>query len=86
MGRIKEFLEIQRNRMTEKSYKSALVEFLDFIYGKVREEEMEEYERLAERYFSEGRDYFKDLLNFAVYLSEKSPKTTYMYLVVMQHC
>ena len=90
MGRIKEFLEIQRSRKTKKCYRSALVEFLDFIYGKtrkgkrVRKEEIEKYERLAERYFSESRDYFKDLLNFAIYLSEKAPRTSYMYIMIVK--
>jgi integrase len=77
--RIAKFLGIYPNKHTVLVYQAGIFDFLDFIYGKVRKGprvakgEKEEYERLAERYFSEERDYFEDLLMFTASLHGAAP-------------
>lgn len=64
---------------TRKVYRAGILDFLDCLYGKIRKgrratkEEMEEYERLADRYFEEQRDHFDDLLKFIGYMNGKPP-------------
>jgi len=77
--RIKKFLALYPNKSTTGVYRSAIYNFFDCIYSKVRagkqvtDEEREQYEALAEKYFTEGRDYFEDLLTFTATLHNKPP-------------
>jgi len=76
MGRIEEFLKMYQAEATRRTYRTAIFDFLDHIYGRMREgkrvkkEEIKRYEEAAERYFSEGRDYFKDFLSFVSSIDE----------------
>jgi len=83
MGRIQEFLDLYGNKQSARTYRAAILSFLDFVYGKQRKglratkEEFQRYEELAEQYFTEGRDYFQDLMGFTVHLHEsKTPPLT----------
>jgi len=89
MGKIAEFLELYSKKTTKSSYRTGVLHFLDFVYGKQRkgsrvrsERELEKYEKLAERYLKEvknERDVFNDLLRFAASLSDKPPLTARTY-------
>ncbi|MHA1361720.1 MAG: tyrosine-type recombinase/integrase [Candidatus Freyarchaeota archaeon] len=77
-----EWLDSRSNKNTRKVYRAAMLEFLDFIYGRVRKgvkatkKEFETYEKLAERYIEEckkGRKYLQDLLRFAGHLKSRPP-------------
>lgn len=82
MGKIKEFLDLYINKNSKSVYRSGILTFFDFVYGKVRKgkkatkEEFKRYEELAERYFSEDRDHFDDLLRFSVYLHKNETHHT----------
>jgi integrase len=77
--RIEKFLGIYPKKNTVGVYKAGIYDFFDCLYGKVRKgskvtkEETAAYENLAEKYFTEGRDYFEDLLKFAAYMTGKPP-------------
>ena len=77
--RIKKFLELYPNENTIRVYRAGIYDFLDCTYGKVRrgkqanKEEKGTYEKFAERYFTEQRDYFEDLLKFMAYMHGKPP-------------
>ena len=77
--RIEKFLSLYPKENTKGVYRAGIYDFLDCIYGKVRKgkrvtkKEAEEYERLAERYFSEERDRFEDLLKFVAYMNGHPP-------------
>jgi integrase len=76
---VKKFLDMYPNKSTAGVYRAGIYDFFDCIYGKVRAGrqvmagEREQYEELAERYFSEGRDYFEDILTFAAAMHNKPP-------------
>jgi integrase len=76
MGRIEEFLKMYSAEATRRTYRTAIFDFLDHVYGRirkgkrVRKEEMEKYEEAAENYFSEPRDFFKDFLSFVSSVDE----------------
>ena len=88
MGKIMKFLAKLRTKNAEITYKSAIKKYLRFIYGGELESrlkddnEMEIYEKFAERYFAENRKYGEDLVNFAVFLTKQNvaPKTANTYL------
>lgn len=90
MTKIESFLELYAKENTKGVYRAGLLEFFDFLYGKqrkgkkVRKEEMLSYEKLAERYLNEGRDYFSDLLRFASSLSKKPPITAKSYITAVK--
>ncbi|RLI79650.1 hypothetical protein DRP05_03100 [Archaeoglobales archaeon] len=77
--KIQKFLDLYPKQNTKNVYRSGILDFFDCTYGKIRKgkrvtkEEMEEYERLAERYFEEDRDYFEDLLKFVGYMNGQAP-------------
>jgi integrase len=77
--KIQKFFDLYPNAGTVKVYRAGIYLFFDSVYGEVRKgkrvtaEEKEEYEKLAERYFSEQRDYFEDLLKFITDLHDKPP-------------
>ena len=89
MGRIQEFLELYSSKNTKTVYRAGIIKFLELIYNKKRknakvtDEEMKEFERLADQYFSESRNYGEDLIRFASFLSKENipPKTASAYIV-----
>jgi integrase len=91
-GRITQSIELQGNPSTRSSYRSAVRRYLDHIYGPQRKgcivtrEEASEYERLAEKYFSEDRNYTEDLQKFAASLNESRapPKSAQFCLSVIK--
>jgi len=92
MGRISDFLEIYSSISTKKAYQSGILKFLEFIYNRKRknkcvtDEEMEQFEELAEEYLNSQRDFERDLLNFTSFLSKKGtpPKTANLYIVAVK--
>jgi integrase len=78
-NRLQRFLELYPKKSTRGVYRAGIYNFIDCLYGEVRKgkaatkEEIDEYERLAERYFTEERDYFDDLLKFAAYMNDTPP-------------
>ena len=77
--KIRQFLDLHPKRNTKGVYRAGIFDFLDFIYGRVRKgkratkKEMEEYERLADKYFEEERDHFDDLLKFIAHMNGGPP-------------
>jgi integrase len=77
--RIENFISLYPKRNTQKVYRAGIYVLLDCVYGKVRKgasitkEERETYERLADQYFSEERDYHEDLLRLAAYMNGRPP-------------
>jgi len=69
MGRL-DYLNQYSARTTVKNYKIALKDFFQVIYGK-----REPLEPLAEKYFSEERNYEEDIQRFFVFLKNRPPKT-----------
>ena len=79
------WLSTFQNKKTQTLYWSGVRQFLLSIYGGEAKKPFEEYEQLAVKYVSEckaGRDYFKDMLDFAVYLSKdnRPPAVTKVYM------
>jgi len=77
--KIRQFLDLHPKRNTKGVYRAGIFDFFDFIYGRVRKgkkatkKEMEEYERLADKYFEEERDHFDDLLKFIAHMNGGPP-------------
>ena len=86
MGKIGEYLSTYVNKGTRTLIYSSIKHFLISIYGGDKKRSDEEWETLAEQYFSEcrarKRDWFKDLLNYVTYLAEKErpPASIYGYV------
>lgn len=78
------WLATYAQKNTRNIYQSSARHFLICIYGGKLGRPDTEYEELAEKFISEcqsGRNYFKDLQDFGVYISKRPPKTiqTYIY-------
>ena len=77
--KIKRFLAVYPNKSTAGVYRAGIYDFFDCVCGKVRkgkqvtDEEREVYEKLAEGYFTEERDYFEDMLTFTASMHGKPP-------------
>lgn len=77
--RIEKFLSLYPKSSTKGVYRAGIYDFLDLVYGRVRKakrttkEEMRKYEELADRYFSEQRNYFDDLLRFVAHMNGNAP-------------
>lgn len=86
MKSIQNFLDLYPKRNSRLVYSAGINCFFEFIYGfkkegkKVTESERKQFEKLAEQYFSEGRDIPDDLLRFSAYLHTKPPKTAKSYM------
>ena len=81
--RIEKFLSLYSKETTRRVYRAGIYDFLDHIYGRVRQNkrvtpaEKEKYEKLADRYFMEleegKRDAFEDLLSFVASMNGAPP-------------
>ncbi|RLI80797.1 hypothetical protein DRP04_07550 [Archaeoglobales archaeon] len=71
---VSEFLELYGKENTKAVYRAGLKRFFKGIYG-----EDEDVDKLAERYLSDGRNHFQDLLKFAASLSDRPPITARSY-------
>jgi integrase len=85
MGRIETWVSQYPNSHTRKAYASSVYTFLAQVYNfekekKVTQKGVLKYEDLADRYFSENRDYTQDLLQFAASFEGKPPKTAKSYI------
>jgi len=85
---ISSWLETYAEKATFFAYRSAVRNFLAYIYNVEQDGSDEEWERLASRYIDEcrgeKRDPFKDLLGFAAALHERPPKTARLYTGVVR--
>ena len=83
-----EFLELYSSKNSKNVYRAGIIKFLEFVYnrkkkkGKIVNEEMKEFEELAEQYFDENRNYGEDLVKFASFLAKQNvpPKTSSAYV------
>ncbi|MGB8308935.1 MAG: site-specific integrase [Methanoregula sp.] len=79
MGKIAEYQENYNNSSTAGGYASAIYSFLDFIYGKQREnnhvtmDEKTKYEKLVDKYLKEKRSYAEDMGGFVTSLQSRPP-------------
>jgi len=68
---INEFLDLYGNPGSRSAYRSGIFSYLEFIYNfkrkgkKASMEEIEQFEKFAKQYFTEGRNYANDLQRFA---------------------
>lgn len=82
---IKEFSELYGNSSSKVAYRAGVIYFLEFIYDFKRQarktsiEEMEQFEKFAKQYFTEGRNYANDLQRFASN-HNIPPKTIKLYV------
>lgn len=87
MSRIAPFLEQYSKSSTRSGYRVGVSAFLSFIYqftckGKrVSDEEKEQFEILADRYFIEGRNHEADLIGFSNYCEKHFAPTTSTYYI-----
>jgi integrase len=76
MGRISNFLSQYHSESTRGTYATGVYKFLSNVYQvKIRRGDLESYEALADRYFTDPRDYSEDLITYAGTF-EKSPANT----------
>lgn len=84
---LSEFLELYRNDNTRWGYQSALHTFVEFIYkieregNRITNQEKAHFSELLNQYFAESRDYYDDILKFAVSLNDNPPKTAKAYII-----
>lgn len=89
-NRISEFAGLQGNPNTRCSYQSAVRRYLDFIYGPVRkgrvatQQEVRQYEDLAEKYVTGQHNHAVDVQRFAASLNAAKcpPKSAQFWLAV----
>lgn len=75
MGRIQSFLSHYETEKTKRGYLGHLDKFLRFVYSDSRDTETK-----ADSYFTEGRNYLKDVEGFLVSTSKEAPMTRRMRL------
>jgi len=87
MARMEQFLKQYSKASTKSSYRSGVLAFLSFLYGfhrqgkRISDEEKQQMETLADRYFIEGRDYEQDLIQFSNHCDNKLAPTTASYYI-----
>jgi len=92
MGRIAEFLNQYPSRGTRHSYSTGVNAFLSYVYNykrtggqRISPEDRIRYEKFAEMYLSDGRDYEKDLIAFSNYCSDHyAPTSGRLYLAIVK--
>jgi len=80
LGRVEDFLKMYSSANTVRAYRWALVEFFKTVYG----EDESRVEELAERYFSEKRDYEVDIQNFLVAIRGRPPKSVKLMIAAVR--
>jgi integrase len=75
LGRIQSFLSHYETEKTKRGYLGHLDKFLRFVYSDSRDTETK-----ADSYFTEGRNYLKDVEGFLVSTSKEAPMTRRMRL------
>jgi len=88
MSRISNFLESYASISTRNTYRTGIKKFLQFVFN-LSDKEFEgdvDLEKLADEYFNSERDFEKDLVSFAVYLSKNNvpPKSAEVYLAAVK--
>ena len=78
MGKL-DYLRQYSSNETIKTYRSALKNFFEMVYG-----EREPLEELAERYFNETRDYNVDVQNFLASIKDLAPKSVRVKLTAIK--
>jgi len=78
--KIEQFLNLYPKKNTKSVYRAGIFDFCDCISGervrkgqRATKEEKETYEKIADNYFTEGRDYIADMLKFAAYMHGQPP-------------
>lgn len=81
LGKLADYLKNYSNQSTAIGYSTAVYSFIDYIYGKQRQntrvtnEEKAKYEKLIERYLEEKRKYPEDMTGFVVSLQSRPPQS-----------
>jgi len=76
MSRIEEFLSLYKGKSTVTAYRWALAEFFKSVYG----ENGHKLEELGDKYFTDNRDYEKDITKFLAAINDKPPKSVRLML------
>jgi integrase len=74
---LEEWINSYSSLNTKKAFKIGISSFFKFIYGNL------DLNQASKKYIEEvknGRDYFKDLINYSIFLNKKTPKTAFTYL------
>jgi integrase len=74
---LEEWINSYSSLNTKKAFKIGISSFFKFIYGNL------DLDQASKKYIEEvkkGRDYFKDLINYSIFLNKKTPKTALTYL------
>jgi integrase len=74
---LEEWINSYSSLNTKKAFKIGISSFFKFIYGNL------DLDQASKKYIEEvknGRDYFKDLINYSSFLNKKTPKTALTYL------
>jgi hypothetical protein len=75
LGKVQSFLSHYEAEGTKRGYLGHVKKFLDFIYP-----DSKDLEQKADSYFTEGRDYLKDVEGFLASTSQEAPMTRRMRL------
>lgn len=78
MSVVKEFLNVYPNKSTRKTYRAALKNYFESLYGPEHDINV-----VSERYFVAGRNYESDVQTFFKFIYEKPPKTVRVFLSVI---
>jgi integrase len=79
MRTLENFLDLYPNRNTKKIYKHGLKRYLQTIY-----DSNEAVEELADRYFTQPRDYKVDIQRFQQSIARYAPKTIRTHLAIVK--
>ena len=72
MHKVKNFLSNYPNPSSRRNHRIAITDFFTALYGEAKREKLDE---LAERYFSENRDYEHDIQTFFKHINSQAPLT-----------
>jgi len=91
MGKVKEFLDGYQSDSTRRNYRIALTSFFCSVFGDTaprgynsKTERVEWLNTQAERYFSEHRDFERDMQEFLASLNGRAPKTVKMKIAAVR--
>lgn len=92
MGKIAEFLEQYPSRGTRLSYSTGINSFLSFVYQfkraagqRISPEDRIQFEKFAEMYVSDGRDYEQDLIDFSNHCTRHyAPTSGRLYVAIVK--
>lgn len=79
ISRLKSFLNLYPSKNTKRTYRHALTLFFQTVYKNTQP-----VEKMADRYFTEQRDYKADIQHFQQSIAQRPPKTIRTLLAVVK--